>query len=290
MIRRTALATLAAAVAAPSIVRADALPGRTFAPSLTSAPFPHASRAAGHDYDHVHYAADTAYADSTVGIYVPSQFSAGHALDAIVHFHGWNNHVDEVFRRYRLREQLEASGKNAVLIVPQGPKDAPDSGDGKLELDPGGLARLLADTLGFLNANGVTPARSIGRVVLSAHSGGYGGAGGALARGGVDSISDVLLFDAAYGYFDAIAAWATAAPSRHLLSVFTGDTSLGNTALMAKIQAGRRELRVLDAATMTPALLQTREPTFVVTDVAHDELLQKHDWYAAFLRTTAIGR
>jgi len=147
MNRRAALATIAAVAATPTLARADALPGRTFAPSLPSAPFPHASRANGHDYDKVHYAAATAYADSTVGIYVPTTFSAGKSVDAIVHFHGWNNHVDEVFRRYRLREQVEASGVNAILIVPQGPKDAPDSNDGKLELDQGGLARLLADVV-----------------------------------------------------------------------------------------------------------------------------------------------
>jgi len=282
---------MAAVTAAPQLVRADALPGRTYAPSLPSAPFPHASRANGRDYAKVHYDAATAYADSTVGIYVPGGYVAGATVDAIVHFHGWNNHVDEVFRRYRLREQVQASGANAVLIVPQGPKDAPDSNDGKLELDPGGLSRLLADVVAFLNAQNVTGAKAVGRVVLTAHSGGYGGAGGSLALGGVQTITDVILFDAAYGYFDAFAAWANASPSHHFLSLFTDDTAYGNTILMAKMQGARSRPNVLDAGSMTLAQLQTRTPTFAVTtDVVHDELMQKLDWYELFLKSTALER
>lgn len=282
---------MAAVTAVPQLARADALAGRTYAPSLPSAPFPHASRANGHDYAKVHYDAATAYADSTVGIYVPGGYVPGTTVDAIVHYHGWNNHVDEVFRRYRLREQVQASGANAVLIVPQGPKDAPDSNDGKLELDPGGLSRLLADVVAFLNAQNVTGAKAIGRVVLTAHSGGYGGAGGSLALGGVETITDVILFDAAYGYFDAFAGWANASPSHHFLSLFTNDTAYGNTILMAKMQGARSRPNVLDAGAMTLAQLQTRAPTFAVTtDVVHDELMQKLDWYELFLKTTALER
>lgn len=289
--RRTFLSALGCALAATATGRAQepALPGRTFLPSLATAPFPHASRAQGHAYDDKLYSAAEHYSDSTVGMYVPAGFRAGDATDFIVHFHGWNNHVSEVFRRYRLREQLEQSGRNAVLIVPQGPKDAPDSGDGKLELDPDGFARFMADVARFLHAQGVIPATTIGTIVLSSHSGGYGGVGGVLTRGGLNAqISDVLLFDSAYGYFDAMADWVKSDPRHHLLSLFTDDTSLGNAELMARLQ-GARAYQVLDAATMTPAQLDTREATFVyTTSVIHDELLQRYDWYALFLRTTAL--
>ena len=125
----------AASAALPSLAPLPQAAGRTFMPGLPSAPFPHASRASGHDFKGEHFDAAQSYTDSTVGIYVPSHFKPGAATDLIVHFHGWSNHVEEVLRRYELREQLEASGLNAVLVVPQGPKDAKDSGDGKLELE-----------------------------------------------------------------------------------------------------------------------------------------------------------
>ncbi|MDQ2908782.1 MAG: hypothetical protein M3R44_05445 [Candidatus Eremiobacteraeota bacterium] len=286
-----ALSGASAAAAAMPLGDAQSAGGRTYFPSFPSAPFPDASRAAGHDYQGKHYAVAGHYDDGTVGIFVPDNLRpVGGAIDYIAHFHGWNNDVRTVLTRYRLREQVVASGRNAVLLVPQGPKDVPDSGDGKLELQANGFARLMHDVAARLHADGLVPSDRIGHVVLSAHSGGYGGAGGVLTRGGMnDQISDVLLFDAAYGYYDAFTDWAKASPQHHLLSLFTDDTSTGNAALMGGVQAAQPNIYVRSADTMTLAQLQTRAPTFVLTtSVAHDELLQKLNWYALFLQTTAL--
>lgn len=293
MKRRTLLAALAAAPLAPQTAQAlqSAPGGETIFHVFASAPYPHPSRAQGHVYDHVLYDAAGHYSDGTVALYVPPGFRAGEATDFIVHFHGWNNEVRRVLERYRLRQQLDASARNAVLVVPQGPKNAPDSGDGKLELDPGGFARFMADVAGFLARRGTLRSPRIGTIVLTAHSGGYGGAGGVLARGGMDeAISDVLLFDAAYGYYEAFADWTTSSDRHHLLSLFTADTSTGNAALMGMVQAPQPNIYVRLAQTMTLAQLTTRAPTFVLTTaVAHDDLLQQYDWYALFLRTTALS-
>ena len=273
------------------IAAAAGLAGQSIIHPFSTAPYPHASRAGGHDYDRKHYDAATYYSDSSVGIFIPEGFRAQNgALDFVVHFHGWRNDVQHVLERYRLREQPAASKRNAILVVPQGPKDAPDSGDGKLELDSGGFARFMNDVASWLHTSGKTDSARVGRIVVSAHSGGYGGAGGALARGGMDAnVTDVVLFDAAYGYFDAFAAWQKGAPDRHLLSLFTDDTSTGNTALMALVQSQQPNIYVRSADSMTLEELQTRAPTFVLTtSVAHDELMQKFNWYALFLQTTAL--
>ncbi len=218
------------------------LPGGVLAVvPFASAPFPHASRAAGHTYQNKIYTAAAHYSDSSVGIFVPAGYVQRASVDLVVHFHGWNNNVANVFDRYRLAEQMAGSGLNAILIVPQGPLNAPDSGDGKLELDDNGFARFIADVLAYLRQQQIIRATAAGNIVLSAHSGGYGGLGGVLTRGGMNErISDVILFDSAYGYFDAIAGWAKGSPQRHLLSIFTDDTSTGNTALMGMLQAPRR--------------------------------------------------
>lgn len=269
---------------------AQAPAGHTFYQSFPSAPFPHSSRAQGHRYQNKLYDATTYYSDSTVGIYVPARYQDRGPVDLIVHFHGWNNDVRHVFERYRLREQLEQSGRNAILVVPQGPKDAPDSGDGKLELDPNGFARFMSDVLAWLRANKAVSSDRIGRIVLTMHSGGYGGAGGVLTRGGMnDVITDVILFDSAYGYYDAFANWTNAAASHHLLSVFTDDTSTGNTALMGRVQAPQPNIYVRLGDTLTAAQLATRAPTFILTtSIAHDDLLTARNWYALFLGTTAL--
>lgn len=279
-----------AGIAAPAA--AQTAPGIFEIIPLPSAPFPHASREAGHTYDGKFYDAASHYHDSSVGIFIPGGYVQRDAVDLIVHFHGWNNNVSGVFERYKLAEQVNAAKINAIVVVPQGPRNAPDSGDGKLELDEGGFARFVSDVIAYLrNKNRISAARA-GRIVLTAHSGGYGGLGGVLTRGGMkDAITDVILFDAAYGYFDAIAAWAKGSPQRRLLSVFTDDTSTGNTALMGMLQAAQPNLFVRLASAMTSAELAVRAPTFVLTtDVAHDELMQKFGWYGMFLQSTALER
>lgn len=270
MQRSEFLTLTAGTLAAPSLLPR----GRTFLQAFGAAPYPHAGRP---------------YRDSTIGIYVPAHYRPTDTVDYVVHFHGWHNDVRHVLQRYRLREQMDLSGRNAILVVPQGPKDAPDSDFGKLEHDPEGFARLMDEIGAFVRDRHVTAATRIGRIVLSSHSGGYGGEGGVLARGGLnDSITDVLLFDAAYGYYDAFADWVKAKSGNHLLSIFTSDTSNGNAALMALVQAPQPNIFVRLAHGMTLAQLQTRAPTFVSTTVAHDELLQRYNWYALFLRATAL--
>jgi len=269
------LALTGGALLAPSAASTGEGPqGRTFLPKLATAPYPHAGRP---------------YTDSTVGIYVPARYRADDSIDYVVHFHGWRNDVRGVFERYRLREQLDASGRNAILVVPQGPKDAPDSDFGKLEHDRNGFARLIAQIGEFLREQSITSAQRTGRIVLSSHSGGYGGQGGVLERGGLnDLVSDVLLFDAAYGYYGAYADWVKARSGNHLLSLFTTDTENGNVYLMSLVQAPQPNLFVRTAHGMTLSELQTRAPTFVLTTVAHDELLQRYNWYSLFLQATAL--
>ncbi len=276
-------ATIAAA-AVPNVTG-----GRTLILPFASAPYPHASRAQGHTYQGRLYDAATHYSNSDAGIFIPDGWRPRDgAIDFIVHFYGWNHDIAATLSTYRLREQLVTSGRNAILVVPEGPTNAPDSGFGKLELDPDGFQRFMSDVAAHLKQLQISNTDRIGRIVLTAHSGGYGGAGGVLARGGMnDSITDVILFDAAYGYFDAFADWARA-PQHHLLSIFTGDTSTGNAALMGKLQAPTPNLYVWLADSMKLAQLQTRAPTFVLTSAAHDELLQKYSWYSLFLQTTGL--
>jgi len=279
--------------AAGATIAAAGLPavsgGRTLTRPFASEPYPHASRAQGHTDQGRLYDAATHYSDADVGIFVPDGWRPRNgAVDFVVHFYGWNHDIAATFSTYRLREQLVESRRNAILVVPEGPTNAPDSGFGKLELDAGGFQRFMTDVAARLKQMQFSSTERVGRIVLTAHSGGYGGAGGVLTLGGMnDSITDVILFDAAYGYFDAFADWARVS-QHHLLSLFTGDTSTGNAALMGKLQAPTPNLYVRLADSMTLAQLQTRAPTFVLTSVAHDELLQKYSWYSLFLKTTEL--
>ena len=115
--------------------------GELIVTQLATAPFPHPQRAEGHSYHDEQFSAKDHYSDSTVAIFIPKGFRETGKIDFVVHFHGWKNNVPGVLAHYKLIEQLIASGRNAVLVVPQGPFNAPDSFGGKLE-DPGWLQTL----------------------------------------------------------------------------------------------------------------------------------------------------
>src|SRR5512141_756815 len=108
--------------------------------------FPHEKRAKGHTYEGKAYPADLHYSDRTVAIFVPKGFRAADSTDLVFYFHGWRNNVDDTFGKFRVAEQLEGSGVNAVLVLAEGPKNAPDSSGGKLE-ETGVFASLVSDVL-----------------------------------------------------------------------------------------------------------------------------------------------
>ena len=107
----------------------------------------------GHTYHGKFYSAKEHYSDSTVAIFIPKGFHTSGPVDFVVHFHGWNNSVASSLKEYKLIEQMAASDKNAMLVVPEGPRDAPDSFGGKLE-DPEGFKRFMDDVAGVLAPTG----------------------------------------------------------------------------------------------------------------------------------------
>ena len=148
--------------------------GELIVTQLTSAPFPHPKRAEGHTYQGKLYPAKEHYSDNTVAIFIPKGFRETGQVDFVVHFHGWKNHVEGVLGQYQLIEQLMESGRNAVLVVPQGPRNAPDSFGGKLE-DADGFKRFMADVVETLRQKSGLKKKdfALGQIVLSGHSGGY---------------------------------------------------------------------------------------------------------------------
>lgn len=159
------------------------------------------------------------YSDSTVLVYLPSFFSvpSSKKVDFVVHFHGHMTTAKAAIAAHKLREQLEASRQNAVLVVPQGPVRAADGDFGKLMLK-GGLGRLLAEVRKSVPALRV--AKQTGRVVLSSHSGGYRAAAACATLGGVDA-REIYLFDSLYGEVDTFARFVTADREHHKLIAYS---------------------------------------------------------------------
>ena len=170
------------------------------------------------------------HGDDTVLVFVPKRyrFREGQGVSTLVHFHGHNTSAERAIVAHALREQLVESRQNAVLVVPQLALLAPDSSCGRLALRRG-LARLLGSALSTTARAGKSALRdarfpeaaTLGRVCLSAHSGGYHAAACSLREGGID-VSETYLFDALYAEKEVFRDWVLArrdepATSRHKL-------------------------------------------------------------------------
>ena len=293
----TALEVLALpsfASAAPTLEETYAAQGRLIVAHFASAPFPHPARAVGHTYDGQLYTAKEHYADNTVALFIPKGFRASERVDFVIHFHGWRNTVAGTLATYHLIEQLVASGKNAVLVVPEGPHDAPDSFGGKLE-DADGFKRFMAEVVATLRARaGFTknaPDFSVGRIILSGHSGGYHVIAGILERGGLPKNADeVWLFDALYGQTDSYLKWSDQTRGR-LLNIYTdhGGTKDESEKLQARLKTRGTSIHAAEETALAADKLQAGQFVFLHTDLAHDDVLDKRHEFELFLKTSGLA-
>jgi beta-lactamase class A len=180
----------------------NVIPGGSWAIYRTpQAPFPHPQRNEGlRRQDGTFYPRFPHYTDSSVVVVVPKEFTeTPEGTNVIVHFHGHMNDNMGVLEQMMMPQALIGEKISALLVIPQGPNRVPDSFGGKME-DPGGFERLVRDVLATMQKEGVVKTTNVGKVMVSAHSGGYRPAAYVLHHGGLrDRITDVFLFDALYG-------------------------------------------------------------------------------------------
>lgn len=227
-----------AAPANPRIVKiSNDARGVTVTLDLAHAPFP---------------AQGSWHQDSTVIAFIPHHHRVARdaSVSVVVHFHGHHTTAERAITAHQLKEQLFESKQNAILLVPQLAVMAADSSAGKLESN-GGLGRMVAEALRVLDTAAVRAATgpaalpsgaTIGRLCVSAHSGGFHAAATSLKNGGVP-VQEVYLFDALYADVDTFKDWVIAGKgkpmnARHkLVSYFTAGTTEANTgALFAQLE------------------------------------------------------
>jgi len=252
-----------------------------------SAPFPHSSREDGYQSKAKFYPKDPHYVDASVGIFIPKGFVPTSHVNFVVHFHGHNNHVSQVFEQYSLAKEMHDSGVNAVLIVPQGPKDAADSGDGKLQHEPGSLKALLNEAMANLKSEGRIPFKSeISHVALTTHSGGYLVTSAILGRNELQGkLTDVILFDSAYGGLPLMAKWCADDHSRRLISICTEHLGHENAQFIALLQKLHVQPRVFLEEDVTDSEVVKRGPMFVLTTtLEHNEVIAKRHFFSQWLK------
>jgi hypothetical protein len=266
--------------------------GQLIVGQFASAPFPHPKRGEGHKYHEDNYSAAEHYSDSTVAIFIPKGFRQDGPVDFVVHFHGWRNNVAGTLSRYKLIEQLIESKRNAILVVPEGPKDAPDSFGGKLE-DEGGFTRFMAEVMETLKTKSDLKKKdlTVGKIVLSGHSGGYQVISSIVDRGGMtDHVKEVWLFDALYAQTDKFLAWFDKEKGR-LLNIYTehGGTKKETEQMMQLLKAKGVTVVAGNETEMKLSELPRTGAVFIYSALEHNDVVDKDSTFRDFLKTSILG-
>jgi hypothetical protein len=283
-------------VAAPQ-TRAETLPeryaayGQLIVTQMVNAPFPHPKRAEGHQYHTNFYSAAEHYSNSSVAVFVPKGLRETGRLDFVVHFHGWRQHLDGVLSHYKLIEQMSASGRNAVLVVPQGPLDAPDSFGGKLE-DPDGFKRFMDEVAETLRQSGALKKQDFvfGNIILSGHSGGYQVISSIVDCGGLtDHVAEVWLFDALYAQTDKFLAWFDKQHGR-FVDLYTehGGTKQETEQLMATLKGRQTKFFEGKEGEAKADELKSNRAIFLFSALPHDDIVDKHQTFRALLESSCL--
>ncbi len=246
--------------------------------------FPDTGRMKGHLYDSVMYNTKDHYSDSDVLIITPKKFHADAKADMIFWFHGWSNNIDSALVRYGLSRQFAKSGLNAVLVLAETAKDAPDSYGGKLE-QPGTFRGLVSDVLKKLHKEKIVSANcSAGNVILAGHSGAYRVMAGILQNGNVP-VNEVILFDALYANTDKFMNWLTADSDHRFIDLYTdhGGTLTETQSMLKQIINVKLPADSLEEADLTPRIISENKILFIHSEHAHNDIIQHPDNFERFL-------
>ena len=230
------------------------------------APFPHPSRAIGYKTGGHFFPFDPHYNDDRVAVFVPNGFTVVAAPDIVIFLHGWHSSLERIYREDRVVEQFIASRRDALLVIPAGPRNAEDSFGGRFE-DPHGFERFLTALARELRGRGLMTGSGFHSALIAAYSGGYRAAAHMIQ----DSVNvpEVWLFDALYGYRPRFHEWVLL-PSRRFVSVFTGaaGTLDQNMAMMLELREAGVGFLSLDVPEDL-AFFSSSRIVFARTNAAH---------------------
>lgn len=256
---------------------------------LHNASFPDTGRANGHTYNKQFYSAKDHYRDSTVAVFIPKGYRNTGTVDFVIHFHGWNNNVDSSFARYHLVKQFVESGKNALLVIPEGPKNSPDSYGGKLE-SKNGFSKFIHELVDTLYNRQKINTHKVGKIILSGHSGGYHVMSFILMRDGFTAhIKEVYLFDALYAEKEKFIHWFDKYNGK-LIDIFTehGGTKEESLKLIADLKGWGIPFIHRNEDQITPYDLANNRLIFIYSDLPHNQVVYKKDELRNFLAASCL--
>ncbi len=253
-----------------------------------NAMFPDTGRALGHQYQGKSYPAALHYNDASVLVHVPVHFKPAKPFELVFWFHGWYNNIDSATAYFRLLEQFDASGRNAIFVFPEGPKNAPDSYGGKLE-QPGVFDALVQEVLLSLQRQKILKQKQMPlaadlAISLAGHSGAYRVISKIIAYANID---EVLLFDAFYGGNDNYMKWMASNEKHRLINIYTKDGgTLDNSLLVAQELRNKWKISpvLIDEKDLTNSNLINNRILFIYSHQQHNEVIGYNNNLERFLK------
>ncbi len=224
----------------------------------------------------------TPWTDTTVLIAVPLSYTGGPSTHVVTHLHGFNATLPATSDAQALVPLMAASGRDAVLVVPQGPVNAASGDFGQL-MQPGGHADLVRDVISVLYRDGLTAWARTGEQVLTAHSGGYQATAALLRNADLD-VRAVHLFDALYAdeaTFESFASSGGALRSNWTASGGTAD----NNAVALQWFASHG---VSVGGAFTDDLLADEPVVFALTGATHERAMRDERAFARWLAWSGL--
>jgi hypothetical protein len=265
------VATLSAAQDMPGAV--------TFHIYSSHTSFPDTGRRKGHVYDSVLYTANEHYRDSTVLIIAPKNLDARKAVDLVFWFHGWRNNVDNAAVYYELTKQFIESGRNAVLVMAETARDAPDSYGGKLE-NPSDFKALVADVLQGLKAKGLISQKcTSGHILLGGHSGAYEVMAMIIKNGGMP-IDEAMLFDSLYGKTEIFMDWIKADSQHRFIHLFTdhGGTLEESKHMNKLLDTARISYFIVEEKDLKPGMYDKYPLIYIHSLKQHNDIVNQDNF------------
>jgi hypothetical protein len=265
------------------------LQGQILKLHLENAPFPHPLRANGHSYQEKFFSADAHYSDNSVLCVIPENYKPGRQNDFVIHFHGWNNTIDSVNSYFHLGEQFLAAQKNALFIIPQGPKNASDSFGGKVS-DAGGLERLMSELTDSLIARKILHSPKVGNIILTGHSGGYSPIAFILMHGGLrNQIKEVHLYDGLYSHLEKYTWWFTQQQGRFFhITTDKGGTKWLHQQLAQDLSGWQIPFWEISEEELTEQLIKENRIILCHSRLGHNDVLHQMGNFQKLLAASCL--
>jgi hypothetical protein len=254
--------------------------------------FPDTGRAMGHNYDKVFYTTAEHYYDSSVLIVVPPQLKPGKHVDVVFWFHGWRNNIDSAAAYFELVKQFVTSNRNAILVIPETTKNAPDSYGGKLE-QKDIFKNLLNDVLDKLKKEKIIGKRTgAGNIILAGHSGAFRVMAYIVQNGGVE-VKEIILFDGLYSQVDKFTNWIQENESHRFINIYTnkGGTDEVSETMMQGLRNKNSRFINPEEKELDASMLKTNNIIFIHSLKEHNDVINRPDHnFQLFIENSPVLR